>query len=78
MDPENSEQLLEDTMMKALLEEIQDEVPSADHLEDLCKRYFEAQGQSGSPGIQHEIEQLPPTRDAYLLTCGACGVRDST
>ena len=61
--------------MARLVKQVQDEVPSEEELCNLLKNYFEAQGRGGIDGVSHNMEGLPGTVDAAILSCGSCGVR---
>jgi len=66
---------LDSEIVERLVKEIRDEVPTDKELSDMLKKYCQAQGRGGLDGVNHQIEGLPDTVDAHILSCGSCGVR---
>ncbi len=62
-------------VVERLLKEIQEEVPTPEELCEMLRKYCQAQGRGGVEGVDHQVEGLPKTVDAPILSCGSCGIR---
>lgn len=71
------ERLPDTEAQNILKQEIQNEILSNEEIDSKVAQFFEAQGRGGYNGKQlFEKLNRPPTIDAYLTACGACGVRE--
>ena len=74
-----SDEKLHKESLEHLREEIRNELLEPDELEDLIRKFYEAQGRGGYPGGINEFESSssarPNSRDAFLTSCGTCGIR---
>ena len=61
-------------LLEQLAAEIKEEVLTEEELQTITQQYCQAQGR-GMEGVNHSIDGLPETKDAYILSCGACGYR---